>query len=91
MGVPLRCRFLGYFRRMDIWQLWPIVSAVIPGTRRRFSFHGRDEVQQASEGGRRDDELPWWVYAGLIVAPLVAMIGIMLLKWGLPASASAAG
>jgi len=66
---------------MDIWQLWPIVSAVILGNAASFFFFmAAMKCSKLQKEGVKDDELPWWVYAGLIVAPLVAMIGIMLLK-----------
>lgn len=66
---------------MDIWQLWPYVSAVILGNAASFFFFmAAMKCSQLQKRGVKDDELPWWVYFGLIVAPVVAMIGIALLK-----------
>ena len=66
---------------MDIWQLWPDVSAVILGNAACFFFFmAAMKCSQLQKNGVKDDELPWWVYLGLIVAPIVAMVGIILLK-----------
>ena len=69
------------FAAMDIWQLWPIVSAVSLGNAASFLFFmAAMKCSQLQKSGVKDDELPWWVYLGLIIAPLVMSAGIALLK-----------
>ena len=66
---------------MDIWQLWPFVSAVILGNAACFFFFmAAMKCSQLQKNGVKDVELPWWVYLGLVVAPIVAMVGIILLN-----------
>ena len=62
---------------MTIWQLWPYVSATIIGNAVSFLFFmAALRCSQLQKAGAKDDELPWWVYLGLIVAPVVMAIGI---------------
>jgi hypothetical protein len=66
---------------LDIWQLWPIVSAVILGNAASFAFFfAAMKCSQLQKNGVKDDQLPGWVYAGLIVAPITMAIGIVLLR-----------
>ena len=66
---------------MDIWQLWPIIAAVILGNAASFAFFmAAMKCSQLQKTGVKDDELPWWVYAGLIVPPLTMVGGIVLLN-----------
>jgi hypothetical protein len=66
---------------MDIWQLWPFVSAVIIGNAACFAFFmAAMKCSQLQKNGVRDDQLPWWVYVGLIFAPVVMVVGVALLN-----------
>ena len=65
---------------MDIWQLWPFVAAGIIANGVSFAFFmAALKCSQLQKNGARDDELPWWVYLGLIGAPLLMAAGIALL------------
>lgn len=65
---------------MDIWELWPIVSAVIIGNGASFFFFmAAMKCSKLQKTGVKDDELPLWVYAGMIVAPLLVAFGAYLL------------
>jgi hypothetical protein len=66
---------------LDIWQLWPYVSAVILGNAASFAFFmAALKCSKLQKDGVGNDELPWWVYIGLIVAPLTMVFGVLLLK-----------
>jgi hypothetical protein len=66
---------------MDIWQLWPFVSVVIIGNAACFAFFmAAMKCSQLQKNGVRDDQLPWWVYVGLIFAPVVMVVGVALLN-----------
>ncbi len=66
---------------MDIWQLWPIVAAVILGNAMSFAFFfAALKCSQLQKNGVENDALPWWVYLGLIFAPVTMAIGIALLN-----------
>ena len=66
---------------MDIWQLWPIVSAVILGNAASFFFFmAAMKASKLQKNGVKDAELPLWVWFGLLVAPAVGAVGIALLK-----------
>lgn len=66
---------------MDVWALWPIVAAVILGNAFSFAFFmAAMKASKLQKNGAKDDEFPAWVYAGLIVAPLVMSGGFALLK-----------
>ena len=66
---------------MDIWQLWPIVSAVVFGNAVSFFFFmAAMKCSQLQKTGVKDDQLPWWVYLGLIAAPIITAIGFALLS-----------
>ncbi len=65
---------------MDIWQLWPIVAAVILGNAASFFFFmAAMKCSQLQKTDVKDDQLPWWVYLGLVVAPLTMAGGVALL------------
>lgn len=66
---------------MDIWALWPIVSAVIIGNAASFAFFmAAMKWSKLEKTGVKDDELPWWVYVCLLVPMGVAMGGMLLLQ-----------
>lgn len=66
---------------MDIWQLLSIVAAVILGNAASFFFFmAAMKCSQLQKAGAKDDELPWWVYLGLIVAPATGAVGVALLN-----------
>jgi hypothetical protein len=66
---------------MDIWQLWPFVSAVIIANAICFCFFmAALHCSRLQKAGAKDDQLPWWVYLGLIAAPLVMAYGFSLLS-----------
>lgn len=66
---------------MDIWAIWPIVAAVILGNAFCFAFFmAAMKCSKLQKEGVKDDQLPWWVYLGLIAAPTVGAIGFALLK-----------
>lgn len=68
-------------RGLDIWGLWPIVSAVILGNAMSVAFFfAVVKCIHLQKQGVKDDELPWWVYVGWIVAPITMSIGIALLN-----------
>ena len=74
------CSRLHGGRRLDLWQWWPYVSAVIVGNAVSFAFFmAAMKCSQLQKTGVKDDELPWWVYAGLIIAPVVMAVGVLLL------------
>lgn len=65
---------------MDVWALWPIVSAIILANALCFAFFmAAMKCSKLQKQGVKDDQLPWWVYVGLIAAPLVFMVGFILL------------
>lgn len=66
---------------MDIWQYFSIVSAVILGNAASFFFFmAAMKMSKLQKDGVGDDELPWWVYVGMIIAPVTMSIGAALLK-----------
>lgn len=66
---------------MDVWALWPIVAAVIVGNAFSFAFFmAAMKCSKLQKEGVKDDQLPAWVYLGLIAAPTVGAIGFALLK-----------
>lgn len=65
---------------MDVWALWPIVSAIILANALCFAFFmAAMKCSKLQKQGVPDNRLPLWVYAGLMAAPLVAMGGFILL------------
>lgn len=65
---------------LGMYEWLPLVSAVIIGNAASFFFFmAAMKCSQLQKTGVKDDELPWWVYAGLIVAPIVMAIGVALL------------
>lgn len=66
---------------MDVWTLWPIVSAIILGNALSFAFFmAAMKASKLQKEGASDDRLPLWVYAGLIAAPAVFSLGFVLLN-----------
>ena len=66
---------------MTIWNLWPFVSAIIIGNAVCFAFFmAALRCSQLQKAGAKDDELPWWVYLGLIVAPVLMAGGVASLS-----------
>jgi len=64
---------------MDIWYWMQIVSAVIVAN--AFSlgwFLAAIKCHRLQKNGAKDDELPWWVYGGLIAAPALTIVGVSL-------------
>jgi len=65
---------------LDLWGWWQIVSAVIVANGVSFYFFmAAMKCSQLQKNGVKDDELPWWVYGGLLAAPVVGAIGVSLL------------
>lgn len=65
---------------MDVWALWPIVSAVILGNALSFAFFmAAMKASKMQKDGAKDDQLPMVVYVGLIAAPAVSAVGFALL------------
>lgn len=68
-------------RGLDLWQLWPFLSAVIIGNAVSFAFFmAAMKCSQLQKKGVPDDALPWWVYLGLITAPASMVVGVALLN-----------
>ena len=66
---------------MDVWALWPIVSAVILANALSFAFFmSAMKASKLQKQGAKDNQLPLWVYAGLIAAPIVMSGGFVLLS-----------
>ena len=66
---------------MDVWYLFSVVAAVIIGNALSFAFFmAAMKCSQLQKNGAKDDELPLWVYAGLIAAPAFGAIGFSLLS-----------
>ena len=66
---------------MTMTQLWPFISAIILGNALSFAFFmAALHCSKLQKDGAKDDELPWWVYLGLIAAPLVMAGGIASLN-----------
>ncbi len=65
---------------MTLWEWWPYVSAVILGNAVSFAFFmAAMTCSRLQKAGAKDDELPWWVYLGLIAAPVILAVGVALL------------
>lgn len=66
---------------MDLWEWWPFFTAVVIGNAVSFAFFmAAMKCSQLQKTGVQDDQLPWWVYAGLIAAPISICVGIALLN-----------
>ena len=66
---------------MDVWSLWPFVSAIILGNALSFAFFfAAMKASKLQKQGTPEDRLPLWVYGGLIAAPLVFSGGFILLN-----------
>ena len=66
---------------MDIWAIWPIVSAVIIGNAASFAFFlAAMKMSRLEKTGVKDDEFPWWVYVCFLVPCAVAIGGLLLLR-----------
>jgi len=65
---------------MDIWELLPLISAIIIGNALCFAFFmAALQCSKLQKQGVDDNSLPLWVYAGLIAAPVVMAVGFALL------------
>jgi hypothetical protein len=71
MVVPLD--FLGVWGHlgwMGVYYFCQIAGAVILGNAFSFAFFmAAMKCSKLQKTGVKDDELPWWVYAGLMAAP----------------------
>lgn len=66
---------------METTALFPIIAAVIIGNGLCFLFFvAAVKCHRLQNAGAKDDELPWWVYVGLIAAPAMMAFGGYLLK-----------
>ena len=66
---------------MTVWDIWPYVSAIILGNALSFAFFlAAMKCSKLQKQGVKDDQLPMWVYAGLIAAPVVMSGGFILLS-----------
>jgi hypothetical protein len=56
-----------------------IVSAVVFANALSLGwFLAALKCHRLQKTGVKDDQLPWWVYGGLIAAPVFTMIGVSL-------------
>lgn len=59
------------------------IAAIIVANGVCFAFFmGAMKASRLQKNGAADDELPWWVYICLIVAPALLAIGSYLLESG---------
>lgn len=66
---------------MTIWQWWPYVSAVIVGNAVSFLFFmAAMKCSRLQKNGVKDEDLPLWVWVGLLVAPATGAVGVALLS-----------
>ena len=66
---------------MDIESFFQISSAVIFANAASFFFFmAAMKCSKLQKNGAKDDELPPWVYAGLIAAPSFMGVGLYLLN-----------
>ncbi|MDI9407821.1 MAG: hypothetical protein QM523_01080 [Candidatus Pacebacteria bacterium] len=66
---------------MTIWEIWPLVSAIIIGNAVCFAFFmAALHCSRLQKAGAKDAELPWWVYLGLIAAPVLMAGGVASLN-----------
>jgi hypothetical protein len=64
---------------MDIWYWLQIVAAVIVANGLSLGwFLAAIKCHRLQKTGVKDDQLPWWVYAGLIAAPVMGAAGLVL-------------
>jgi len=67
--------------RLDIWAILPFVSAIILANALCFAFFmAAMKCSKLQKQGVKDDQLPLWVYLGLIAAPVVMSGGFALLS-----------
>ncbi|MDZ7906515.1 MAG: hypothetical protein U5N55_12645 [Cypionkella sp.] len=65
---------------MDTFSALPIVASVILANFLSFAFFmAAMKASQLQKAGAKDDQLPLWVYAGLIAAPSLAAFGFYFL------------
>lgn len=65
----------------SIYDWLKVVSAVVFGNALVVSWVAAAiKCHQLQKTGVKDDELPWWVYLGLIAAPLTVAGGAALLS-----------
>jgi hypothetical protein len=65
---------------MDTWYFVQIVAAVIVGNAASFAFFmGAMEMSRQTKAGADDDQMPWWVYACMIVPCIIGATGAYLL------------
>lgn len=61
---------------MDLWNWVQIVAAVILANAVSAGyFFAAVRCYQLQKRGAKDDQLPWWVYAWLLVAPAIVAAG----------------
>lgn len=66
---------------MDIWWFLAVAAAVVFGNGVSFYFFiAAMKASKLQKGGAKDDELPIWIYPGLIAAPALVAIGAALLS-----------
>ncbi len=66
---------------MTVWDIWPYVSAIILANALCFAFFmAAMKASKLQKQGAKDDQLPLWVYFGLIGAPVVMSGGFVLLS-----------
>ena len=67
-------------RLVDFYEWVSICAAVMFGNAASFAFFmAAMKCSKLQKNGAKDDELPAWVYAGLIVPLLLALPGVYLL------------
>lgn len=66
---------------MDVYYFFQVVAAVIMGNAFSFAFFmAAMKASKLQKDGAGNDELPAWVYAGLIAAPIACTFGFYLTK-----------
>jgi hypothetical protein len=65
---------------LDFWYFMQIVAAVIAANAASFAFFmGAMKASKEQKAGKKEDQLPLWVYPCLIVPPLIVSLGAYLL------------
>lgn len=60
---------------MDIWQFCAVVAAVVLGNGVSFYFFmAAMKASKDQKNGAKDDELPIWVYPGLMAGPILVAV-----------------
>lgn len=61
-------------------ELWPIVTAVVVGNAASFAFFmAALQCSKMQKNGTQSDNLPLWVYAGLLAGPAALLTGMSYL------------